>query len=148
MKSVFDKAFLYSLFILLLFVDDLEDYIYKRICDRSTTFPDELQNKINIYLKLFVLLYTDDTVLRAESVSELHTLLDKFYRHFTSWKMKINVDKTKMFFSRRRMPVNLKLNYNVKDIERAKDFNYLGIYFSRSGSFKTCKKITPGRESY
>ena len=44
------------------------------------------------------------------------------------------------------MPVNLPFKYNGKvDIEI--DFNYLGIYFSRSGSFKTCK-ITSGRESY
>ena len=46
------------------------------------------------------------------------------------------------------MPVNLQFKYNGKDIEIVKDFNYLGIYSSRSGSFKTCKKKTPGRESY
>ena len=33
------------------------------------------------------------------------------------------------------MLVNLQFKYNGKDIEIVKDFNYLGIYFSRSGSF-------------
>ena len=94
-----------------------------------------------IYLKLFVILYADDTVLMAESDSELQTLLDTFYRYCITWKMKVNVDKTKvMIFSKGRMLVNLQFKYNGKDIEIVKDFNYLGIYFSRSGSFKRCKK--------
>jgi len=71
-----------------------------------------------IYLKLFVILYADDTVLMAESDSELQTLLDTFYRYCITWKMKVNVDKTKiMIFSKGRMPVNLQLRYNGKDIE-------------------------------
>ena len=43
------------------------------------TISDELESKINIYLNLFVILYTDDTVLMAESASEQQTLLDTFY---------------------------------------------------------------------
>ena len=31
------------------------------------------------------------------------------------------------------------LNHNGTNIEIVKDFNYLGIYFSRTGSFKVCK---------
>ena len=55
--------------------------------------------------------------------------------------MKVNVDKTKiLIFSKGRMPVNFQFKSNGNDIEIVKDFNYLGIYFSRSGSFKTCKK--------
>ena len=33
----------------------------------------KLENKIDIFLKLFVILYTDDAVLMAESASELQT---------------------------------------------------------------------------
>jgi len=41
-------------------------------------------------------------------------------------------------------PVYPQFKYNGKvDIEIVKDFNYLGIYFSIYGSFKTCKKNTP-----
>ena len=60
------------------------------------TISDELENKINIYLNFFVILYTDDTVLMAESVSELQTLLGTFYCYGITWKMKVNVDKTKI----------------------------------------------------
>jgi hypothetical protein len=51
-----------------------------------------------------------------------------------------NVDKTKIVvFSIGRLPRNLIFNYNGTNIEIVKDFNYLGIYFSRTGSFKVCK---------
>jgi hypothetical protein len=76
----------------------------------------------------------------AESSSNLQTLLDKFYLYCDTWKMKVNVDKTKIVvFSKERLPRNLIFNYNGINIEIAKEFNYLGIYFSRTGSFKVCK---------
>jgi hypothetical protein len=54
--------------------------------------------------------------------------------------MKVNVDKTNIVvFSKGRLPRNLIFNYNGTNIEIVKDFNYLGIYFSRIGSFKVCK---------
>ena len=52
--------------------------------------------------------------------------------------MKINVDKTKIVvFSKGRLPRNLNFNYNGTNIEIVKDFNYLGIYFSRTESFQS-----------
>jgi lipoprotein NlpI len=41
--------------------------------------------------------------------------------------------------SKERLPRNLIFNYNGINIEIAREFNYLGIYFSRTGSFKVCK---------
>jgi hypothetical protein len=41
----------------------------------------------------------------AESASNLQTLLDKFYLYCDTWKMKVNVDKTKIVvFSKGRLP--------------------------------------------
>jgi hypothetical protein len=52
--------------------------------------------------------------------------------------MKVNVDKTKtVVFSKGRLPRNLIFNYNGTNIEIVKDFNYLGIYFSRTESFQS-----------
>ena len=56
--------------------------------------------------------------------------------------MKVNVDKTKIVaFSKGRLPRNLIFNYNGTNIEIVKDFNLLGIYFSRTGSLKFVKTI-------
>jgi hypothetical protein len=54
--------------------------------------------------------------------------------------IKVNDDKTKIVvFSKGRLQRNIIFNYNGTNIEIVKDFNYLGIYFSRTGSFKVCK---------
>jgi hypothetical protein len=77
----------------------------------------------------------------AESASNLQTLLDKFYLYCDIWKMKVNVDNTKIVvFSSERLPINLHFNNNGFNIEIVKDFHYLGISFSRTGRFKVCKK--------
>jgi hypothetical protein len=58
------------------------------------------------------ILIADDTVLMAESSSNLQTLLDKFYLYCDTWKMKVNVDKTNIVvFSKGRLPRNLILQY-------------------------------------
>ena len=71
-------------------------------------------NDINLdtYLKLYVLLYADDTVILAESPRELQLALDAMDQYCTLWKLKINVSKTKVLvFSRGYVekPQNLRL---------------------------------------
>ena len=91
-------------------------------------------------MQLFIILYADDTVLMAESASYLQTLLGIVFLYWSTWKMKANVYKTKIVvFSKGRRPRNLHFNYNGANIEIVKDFNYLGIYFSWTGSFRVCK---------
>ena len=54
--------------------------------------------------------------------------------------------KTKIVvFSKGRLPINLIFNHNRTNIEIVKDFNYLGIYFSRTGSFNVCKNRLSGK---
>lgn len=49
----------------------------------------------------------------------------------------MNIDKSKIIvFSKGRRKENIQIKYNDKLIEVVTDFNYLGIVFSRSGSFK------------
>jgi hypothetical protein len=73
----------------------MEDFFIQENVIGLKNISDELENKINIYIKL-VILYADDTDLMAESASELQTLLDTYYRYCITWKMKVNVDKTKI----------------------------------------------------
>jgi hypothetical protein len=40
---------------------------------------DEIENNLDICLKLFILLYADDTALLAETANDLQTQLDAFY---------------------------------------------------------------------
>jgi hypothetical protein len=123
-----------------LFLNDLEDFFIHENVPGLNSISDELDSSLDIFMKLFIILYAEDIVLMAESSSNLQTLLDNFYLYCDTWKMKLNVDKTKIVvFSKGRLPRNLIFNYNGTITEIVKDFNYLGIYFSRIGSFKVCK---------
>ena len=57
------------------------------------------------------------------------------------WKLKINIEKSKVvIFSNGRMPKS-DFILNGEKLEKVKEFNYLGIIFTASGSFhKTIKK--------
>jgi hypothetical protein len=47
-------------------------------------------------MKLFLLLYADDTVIFAESQQELQQILKLFEHYCNIWKLKVNVSKTKI----------------------------------------------------
>ena len=65
------------------------------------TTSNEIEIQLGIYLKLFVILYADDTVLMAESSADLQNQLNSFQDYFSIWKLKVNTDNSKvMVFSR------------------------------------------------
>ena len=46
---------------------------------------------------MFALLYADDTVLMSETSDGLiQTLLNNFYEYSKLWKLKVNIDKTRV----------------------------------------------------
>ena len=54
-------------------------------------------------LKLFILLYADDTAILAESEGDLKNALIKYENYCKAWKLTVNVDKFKIIvFSKRR----------------------------------------------
>jgi hypothetical protein len=47
-------------------------------------------------VKLFTILYADDTVLLAESAEELQSELNYFYEYCEKWNLKVNTNKSKV----------------------------------------------------
>jgi hypothetical protein len=69
------------------------------------SISDELDSGLGIFMKLFIILYADDTYLMAKSSRNLQTLLHKLYLYRDTWKMKVNVDKRKIVvFSKGQLP--------------------------------------------
>ena len=62
------------------------------------SMSSELEAQLEIYLKMFALLYADETVLMSENSDGLQTLLDSCYAYSKLWKLKQNIDKTKYAF--------------------------------------------------
>ena len=95
-----------------------------------------------MYLKLFILLYADDTVLLAETADDLQHQLYCFELYCEAWKLKVNATKTKnLIFSRGNFKTkNVRFMYNNSEIEIVTDVNYLGLLLSKTGSFIHAKK--------
>ena len=110
------------------------------------SIPEDFENDWQIYVKLFIILYAEDTVLLAESVAELHSELNYFYEYCEKWNLKVNTNKSKvMVFSKGRLPINLNFKMNNIELEIVGEFIYLGTMFQRTGSFKKKKKILQRR---
>ena len=78
--------------------------------------------------------HANDTALVAKSASNLQNRLNLFQEYCIKWKLKVNIDKTKIMMSfKGRLPTNIHFKYGDKEIEIVRDFLYLGIKFSRSG---------------
>jgi hypothetical protein len=85
-----------------------------------------VEDELFVFLKLFILLYADDTVILSESATDLQYALDNFYIIYcTQWKLTVNVNKTKNFVFSKEPAPKITFKYNNNVIEIVKDFNYL-----------------------
>ena len=135
------------LFLFSLFLNDLEDFFIHENVPGLNSISNELDSRLDIFMKLFIILYADDTVLMAESSSNLQTLLDTFYLYCDTWKMKVNVDKTKIVvFSKGQLPRNLILIITGLILRQLKisiiwEFIFLGLEVSKFGKIIFMKKL-------
>ena len=130
---------LYS-FLFALYLIDLDTFLTSTNAQGVKSISEDFENDLQIDVKLFTILYADDTVLLAESVAELHLELNYFYEYCEKWNLKVNTNKSKvMVFSKGRLPINLNLKMNNMELEIVSDFIYLGTMFQRIGSFKKTK---------
>jgi hypothetical protein len=134
-----DKDFL--IFLSSLYLNDLETFLENNNVTGLKTLSDELEQELGYYVKLFVIMNANDTALVAKSASNLQNRLNLFQENCIKWKLKVNIDKTKMMISfKGRLPTNIHFKYGDKEFEIVKDFLYLGIKFGRSGSFNSNAK--------
>ena len=85
-----------SSFLFSIFLNDLESYLQSKDVSGLTTLSEEIENQLNVYLKLFVILYADDTVIMSETKEDLQKQLDVFSEYCKFWQLKVNVEKTKI----------------------------------------------------
>ena len=129
-----------SPFLFSLYLNDLEDFMTQHNVRGLSRVTEELSNTFDIYLKMFVLLYADDTILCSDCPKDLQLQLDVFSDYCKQYKLKVNINKTKcMTFSKGRNPHNHTFKYNGENIENVSQFNYLGIVFTRTCTFTEAK---------
>ena len=93
-------------------------------------------NDLTTFLKLYVLLYADDTVLLAESESSLQTALTAAEDYCKEWKLNVNLTKTKIvIFSKGKVTKHRDFTFNGELVEVVGEYLYLGVLFNYNGSF-------------
>ena len=106
-----------SPFLFSIFLNDITDYFHNSNIVGLTTVSSKLEHELDVYLKLFVLLYADDTVLMTENAIDLQQQLNVFKEYCKTWKLKVNVNKSNvLIFSNGRIPKNLRFLYDGKKI--------------------------------
>ena len=101
-----------------------------------------LENEDALFLKLFVLLYADDTIILGENLRDLQTALDTVQEYCTKFKLIVNVNKTKIIiFSRGKVRRFTTFKYGCDIIEVVSDYVHLGVKMNFNNTFaKDMKK--------
>ena len=121
-----------------LFLNDLEDYMSAYGCNGIEVNMGG--DQIELFLKLMVLLYADDTVILGTDAENFQNNLNIFYDYTKQWNLNINYNKTKIMIFGARNTRNFQFKLGNSNIEICDDFKYLGVQFSKYRSFhKTIK---------
>ena len=102
-------------------------------------------DNVEYFVRIFCLLYADDTVVLAESPTELQSALDAVHSYCQEWKLSVNITKTKVvMFSRGRVKRAPTFLFGSEPLEMVHEYTYLGTVFSSNGSTKAAviKQIT------
>ena len=101
-----------------------------------------------VLLRLWVLLYADDTIILAKNAGDLQKALDALGDYCEQWQITVNVSKTKIIIlSRGKIRKKPMFRINTEIIEIVDEFVYLGTTLSCNGSFKKAikKQISQAR---
>ena len=103
-------------------------------CQGLSKVTQKLEAQFQVYLRLCVLLYADDTVLLSDTVNDLQHQLNVFHEYSKLWHLKVNEEKTKIIvFGNGRLPNETRFVYNNNPIEIVNNFKYLGVHFTGKG---------------
>ncbi|KAK3096812.1 hypothetical protein FSP39_003531 [Pinctada imbricata] len=125
-----------SPFLFTIFLNDIEEFLTHQGMTGLEIIETKLKEELHLYMKIFLLLYADDTVILADTPENLQLTLKAFERYCEHWKLKINVDKTKvLIFEKRRNRTVRNFFLNEIQIEVVDSYCYLGILFNYNGNF-------------
>ena len=122
-----------------LFVNDLQNFFELNDCRGIYIYFDA---SIDMYFKIMMLLYADDTVILAETALDLQHSLNCLYEYSSLWKLNVNRSKTKIviFGSNTRSIRNEYIfYYNGELLEIVTCYKYLGLLFCNNGNFYRSK---------
>lgn len=116
-----------------LFLNDLECFLVSKNCPGIDV--EFASDDVYFYLKLFVLLYADDTVIFGTDEESFQHSLSMFHEYSKLWRLDINYDKTKILIFGTRNDDRFDFRIGENKISICKEFKYLGVVFTKNRSF-------------
>ena len=123
-----------------IFLNDFHSYIgtrsrglslFSSLCTTMLSNDD-----IEVFIKLFSLLYADDTIVLAETEEDLQNSLVAVYNYCETNGLKVNTEKTKIvIFSNGKVTKHRNFFFGSRPLEVVPEYIYLGMCFSYNGSF-------------
>ena len=124
-----------------IYLNDLEKYFIELNGTPSELLSEQSVNELNVFIKLFVILYADDTVILADTKESMQNALNIFQSYCEIWKLEVNVNKTKvMIFSKGEIRLKYEFKLQNKTLEIVDSYSYLGLLFKYIGNFNETRK--------
>ena len=122
-----------------IYLNDFENFLKKHyygLTYLSLAIKRELSDDdIEVFVRLYVLLYADDTILLAESENELQAALNALCTYCNTWKLTVNLSKTKIvIFSKGKIVNHRDFTFNGNPVEVVDEYVYLGTVFNFNGN--------------
>ena len=110
-----------------LFISYFSHYVDRSLCVSQKCYLS-IENKDALFLKLFELLYADDTITLAENECGLQTALGSVQEYCTKLKLIVNTNKIKIIIlSRGKGRQFSTFKYSCDIFEVVSDYVYLGV---------------------
>ena len=123
-----------------IYLNDFKAFLSEKY-NGLTRISDSILNEMNVYLKIFCLLYADDTLVLAESAAQLKKALNGLNSYCNKWALKVNLDKTKVIiFSKGKIRKHKSFAFGNNTVDVVEDYVYLGTTFNYNCKFDKAKK--------
>jgi hypothetical protein len=115
-----------STFLFSINLSDLEKYFIELNGNPLELLSEQSVNELNVFIKLFVILYADDTVILADTKKGVQKTMNIFQSYCEIWKLEVNVHKRKvMIFSKGKIRLRYEFKLQNKTLEIVDSYSYL-----------------------
>ena len=83
-------------FLFSIFLNDLKKIFIELHGTLLELVKEKCESELHIFMKLLVILNADDTVILSDTKERMQNTLDIFQSYCLLWKLKVNVNKTKI----------------------------------------------------
>ena len=121
-----------------MFLNDLEDHM---MSDRVNGISVACDNdQITYFMKIYILLYADDTLILSDSPEAFQDSLNSFHNYCADWKLTVNMNKSKIMIFGARKVNHFSFYLGDTNLEIVNSYKYLGTFFTPTGSFLQARK--------